>query len=168
MGDGELRLRKVDHVALTVPDLAEAVTFYCDVLGAEDMYAMGPFDARDLPAMPDGRDWADAHVNVPDARLSYRMLRWGDVKLELFEYQRPQGRSAAPQNCDAGGHHIAFAVDNLEQAKAALEARGVKVMAGPILLEGAPAESPIKVNYFLDPWGNQLELVEYAQPTDNR
>jgi glyoxylase I family protein len=156
-------LRGIDHVALTVPDLAAAVEFYRDVLGAEELYAMGPFDARDLPAVPDGRDWADAHVNVPDARLSYRMLRWGKVKLELFEYERPNGSSTPPRNSDLGGHHIALEVDDIENAAAALEARGVHVLAGPIVLEGAPAESPLKVHYFLDPWGNQLELVAYSQ-----
>ena len=76
---------------LTVPDLEGAVRFYCDVLGAEELYGMGPFDAAELPATPDGRDWTDAHVNVPDARLSFRVLKVGTTMLELFHYERPTG-----------------------------------------------------------------------------
>ena len=35
-------------------------------------------------------------------------------------------------------------------------------MAGPIVLDEGPCAS-LRVNYFLDPWGNQLELVEYER-----
>ena len=37
---------------------------------------------------------------------------------------------------------------------------GCKVMAGPIVLDQGPC-AVTRVNYVLDPWGNQLELVEY-------
>jgi catechol 2,3-dioxygenase-like lactoylglutathione lyase family enzyme len=154
-------LRTVDHVGLTVPDLEGAVRFYSDVLGAEELYGMGPFDAAELPATEDGRDWTDAHVNVRDARLSFRVLKVGTTMLELFHYERPTGATAPPRNCDAGGHHIGFKVDDLDAAKAYLEGQGVTVFAGPIEIPKGSPGGPMRVNYFLDPWGNHLELTEY-------
>jgi glyoxylase I family protein len=49
----------------------------------------------------------------------------------------------------------------LDGAKTYLAAHGCKVMAGPIVLDQGPCATT-RVNYVLDPFGNQLELVEYA------
>ena len=157
-------LSHVDHVALTVPALDDAVKFYCDVIGATELYRIGPFDAAHMPQMPDGRDWTSAHVNVPGAALTIAMLQVGpNLMLELFQYDRPLNRrTAPPRNCDYGGHHIAFKVSDLDAAIAHCRAHGLRVMAGPIVLNEGPCAG-LRVNYFLDPWGNQLELVEYEQ-----
>ena len=162
MNKGLPGLSHVDHVGLTVPNLDAAVKFYCDVIGGDELYRLGPFDAMEMPRMTDGRDWTTAHINVPDARLSIAMISIGpNLMLELFQYDRPIDRNTQPpRNCDAGGHHIAFKVDNLETAKTFLADRGCKVMAGPIVLDQGPCATT-RVNYVLDPFGNQLELVEY-------
>jgi catechol 2,3-dioxygenase-like lactoylglutathione lyase family enzyme len=152
----------VDHVALTVPDLEEATRFYTEVLGGRELYAMGPFDAEELPATPDGRDWTEAHVNVAGARLRFRVIEVGDVALELFEYERPaESRTEPPRNCDVGGHHFGFKVRDLDAAAAYLRDNGVTVLEGPIEIPAGSPGGPMRVNYFLDPWGNQLELTEY-------
>jgi catechol 2,3-dioxygenase-like lactoylglutathione lyase family enzyme len=153
-----------DHVALTVPDLEAAVRFYCDIIGGIELYRLGPFDARELPRMPDGRDWTDAHVGVPGARVWIAMLQIaGGLQLELFRYEAPEGaRAEPPRNCDLGGHHLALRVEDLEVAKAYLVEKGLRVMAGPIAIPAGPCAG-FKGNYFLDPWGNQLEIVEYGE-----
>lgn len=155
----------LDHVALTVPDLDEAVRFYTEVLGGEELYGLGPFDATEMPRQPDGRDWSEAHVNVPDARLRFRVVRLGEMTLELFEYERPaDARREPPRNCDSGGHHFGLRVADLDTATAFLREQGLRVMDGPIEIpEDAPG-GPMRVNYFLDPWGNQLEVTEYDRP----
>jgi glyoxylase I family protein len=155
-------LSHVDHVGLTVPDLDAAVAFYSDAIGGTELYRMGPFDAAEIPNMEDGRDWTEAHVNVAGARLTIAMLQVGtNMMLELFQYEKPDdARTTPPRNCDWGGHHIAFKVDDLEAAKIHLANKGCTVMAGPIVLDEGPCAG-LKVNYVLDPWGNQLELVEY-------
>ncbi|MDY7227903.1 VOC family protein [Hyalangium rubrum] len=152
---------RVDHVALTVPDLDKAVEFYTETFGATELFRLGPFDAAELPRMPDGRDWTEAHVNVPGARVFLAMLQLGPtLKLELFRYELPKdARTTPPRNCDLGGHHIAFQVENLEAAVAYLRARELRVMAGPIVIPVGPAAG-MRTQYVLDPWGNQLELVE--------
>ena len=162
MSKGLPGLSHVDHVGLTVLNLDTAVKFYCDVIGGRELYRLGPFDAAEMPRTPDGRDWTAAHVNVADAKLSIAMISIGpNLMLELFQYDRPIDRTGEPpRNCDVGGHHIAFKVDNLDDAKAFLAERGCKVMDGPIVLDQGPCATT-RVNYVLDPFGNQLEFVDY-------
>jgi catechol 2,3-dioxygenase-like lactoylglutathione lyase family enzyme len=163
VSEGLPGLSHVDHLGLTVPDLNAASKFYCDVIGGRELYRLGPFDAAEMPRVADGRDWTEAHVNVAGARLSIAMISIGpNLMLELFQYDQPADRSGQPpRNCDSGGHHIAFKVHNLEAAKSYLADRGCKVMDGPIVLDQGPCATT-RVNYVLDPFGNQLELVEYT------
>ncbi|MEZ5670498.1 MAG: VOC family protein [Alphaproteobacteria bacterium] len=157
-------LSHVDHVGLTVPDLDAAVAFYCEAFGGTELYRIGPFDAAEMPRADDGRDWTEAHVNVAGARLTIAMLHIApNLMLELFRYERPaDANPSPPRNCDIGGHHIAFKVADIAAAKAHLAIMGCTLMAGPIVIDEGPCAG-IKVNYVLDPWGNQLELVEYER-----
>ena len=153
----------VDHVGLTVPDLEDAARFYCDVFGCAELFRMGPFDAQLLPSMPGGRDWRDAHVNVADATFSFVMLQLGpNLMLELFQYDRPADRrTQLPRNCDLGSHHLALKVHNLDKAIQYLKRQpGVTMLEGPIVVTDGPCAG-MRVIYFLDPWGNQMELVEF-------
>lgn len=155
-------LMHVDHAALTVLDLEAAIVFYSTVIGGVLLYRIGPFDANDLPPMEDGRDWCEAHINVAGARLTIAMLQMGpNLMLELFQYDRPVSRQIyPPRNCDIGGHHIAFKVQDIDVAISYLEKRKVRVMNGPVSFDEGPCAG-LRIIYFLDPWGNQLELVEY-------
>ena len=157
-------LSHVDHVALTVPDLDAAARWYAEAIGGTELYRLGPFDAAEMPAMPDGRDWTAAHLNVAGARLTIAMLQIGpNLMLELFRYEKPaDARTAPPRNCDLGGHHIAFKVAKLEPALDHLRAHGATVMAGPVAMDEGPCAG-FRMTYVLDPWGNQLELVEYER-----
>ena len=56
-----------------------------------------------------------------------------------------KGRSQAPDD----GRHFGLVVDDKEAARRALQAAGVALLDGPFL-------------DFLDPWGNRIEVVEYA------
>ena len=154
-------LVRPDHVGLTVPDLEEAVRFYTDVIGGVELYRLGPFDAAEIPPSDDGRDWTDAHLDVPGARLQFAVLRLGeDFMLELFEYARPDDASRTPpRNCDVGGHHLALKVADIDAASAFLRERGVRLLERIEVEEGPTAGQ--RANYFLDPFGNYLELIEY-------
>ncbi len=154
-------LEGMDHVGITVPDLDEAVAFYCTLLGAREIFRLGPFDARDFDLV-DGKDWALAHVNVADGRFTLAMLEYAKAsRLELFQYDRPTDRpNAPPRNSDLGGHHIAFKVSDLDAVLAIAETLSLKFLAGPIEINEGPAAGQ-RIIYVLDPWGNQLELVEY-------
>ena len=156
-------LIRADHIGLTVPNLDDAIAFYTGVLGGRELYRLGPFDARELPASADGRDWTDAHVNVAGARLEFAAVALGDdFVVELFEYEQPNGRLESPRNCDVGGHHLGLKVTDLDAATAFLRERGVTLFE-PIEIDQGPTAGT-RAAYFLDPWGNHLELVEFTPP----
>lgn len=153
--------KQIDHISLTVSNAAEAAEFYCEVFGASPLYELGPFDAQDMPGMPDGRDWTDAHIDVPDARLRFTVVRLGGLKLEFTEYERPTNvRESSPRNCDPGGHHIGLEVDDIAVATAYLEGHGLRILDGPIDIPAGAPSGAMLCRYFSDPWGNQLELIQ--------
>jgi catechol 2,3-dioxygenase-like lactoylglutathione lyase family enzyme len=150
-------LRGTDHIGFTVPDLEQAVAFFVDVIGCEPFYELGPFRADDA--------WMAEHLNVhPRAvmkRLRFLRCRNGS-NFELFEYEAPGQGGTQPANSDVGGHHLAFYVDDIGQAVAYLQARGIRVLGEPTVRASGPSAGQSWV-YFLSPWGMQLELVSYPR-----
>lgn len=142
-----------EHVGLTVPDMDAATTFFVDVLGAEVLFEVGPFSSGD--------DWMERHLGVHPRAVIRRlcMLRLAaGPSVELFEYSAPDQDPRRPRNSDAGGHHLAFYVKDIDVALAHLKRHGVEVLGEPTtLVDGASAG--LTWVYFLAPWGLQLELV---------
>jgi hypothetical protein len=137
-------LSHVDHVGLTVPDLDAAVRFYCDVIGGHELYRLGPFDAAEMPRMTDGRDWAEAHINVAGARLTIAMLSIGpNLMLELFQYDRPANRrQQPPRNCDFGGTTSRSKSKTLKPPKTIWQATAAKLWTGRLSSTRARARPP--------------------------
>ena len=150
-------LRGVDHVGMTVPNLAEAEAFFGRVLGCKTLARNGPLSAPD--------DWLTRHVGV-DARAEIRamaMLRCGNgANLELFEWSAPDQDRRQPRNSDFAGHHLSFYVDDIEAAAAWLRRSGVDTYAGPFSTEAGDYAGQ-SVLYFRTPWGAHLELVSYPK-----
>jgi catechol 2,3-dioxygenase-like lactoylglutathione lyase family enzyme len=163
MTDSKPIFRRADHVSLTVANIDEAIEFYTEVMGATLRYQMGPFDAAEIPLMDDGRDWTEAHVNVPGARLNIAMLQLCEnLGMELFQYDLPEDASATPpRNCDIGCRHICLEVDDVATAISYLVANGCTAQAGPIVADSGPAPDSLSW-YVLDPFGHQMELVQYT------
>jgi len=151
-------LRGQDHIGITVPDLQAAIDFFVDVIGCELATTFGPFrdDAGSFMA-----DTLHVHPRAVVERIA--LLRCGmGSNIELFQYSAPDQRNAIPRNSDIGGHHLAFYVDDIDAAVAYLKARGVTVLAGPLAVTEGPAAGQT-INYFLAPWGLQLELISYPR-----
>jgi catechol 2,3-dioxygenase-like lactoylglutathione lyase family enzyme len=147
-------LTGVDHIGITVPDLAQASAFLVDVLGCEYMYTLGPFRHDD--------EWMTEHLNV-DPRAVMQELHFfrcgGQAIFEVFQYSAPHQRTEAPRNSDIGGHHVALYVEDLDRAVDYLRGHGVTVLGEPTVSSG-PSLGQRWV-YFLAPWGMQFELVSY-------
>jgi catechol 2,3-dioxygenase-like lactoylglutathione lyase family enzyme len=148
-----LRDAGLHHVGITVKDLDASIRFYHDVLGLEFRNEPSPwFEGEDL-----GRA-----VGVPGAALRQVSLRLGDSTLELLEYERPPSDTTRPLRSQSlGASHVAFQVEDIEAAKAELEAKGIEFFSDVnVVDEGVLAGW--RWVYFSDPDGYPLELVEVA------
>ncbi|MFF5437707.1 VOC family protein [Streptomyces achromogenes] len=105
------------HVAYTVPDLDQAVTSSSTCSARNSPTASGPVE------FPDG-DWMERCLGVHrKAVMDLAMLRLGPVtNCELFQYSAPGQRREMPRNSDWGGHHLAFHVEDMDEAVAYLRA----------------------------------------------
>ena len=147
-------VRRVDHIGVTVPDLAAAHVFFTEVLGAEYMYRLGPFAHDD--------DWMSRQLNVDDRAVMERLNFYrlgGQAVFEVFQYAAPVQGDTPPRNSDFGGHHVAIYVDDLDAAVEAMHAYGLTVLGEPVASSSASAGQ--RWIYFLSPWGMQFELVSY-------
>jgi catechol 2,3-dioxygenase-like lactoylglutathione lyase family enzyme len=143
----------IHHIGITVPDLDRGIDFYHGVLGLEFASEPSPvFDHSELgPA-----------VGVPGASLRQVCLHCGDSLVELLEYTQPDPPNEAPLPPNGiGAAHLAFRVEDIERAKAELEARGVEFLSR-IQFVDAGVLAGWRWVYFRDPDGNTLELVQEA------
>ncbi len=150
-----LSVTRVDHVGITVPDLAAAHDFFVGVLGCEYMYRLGPY--RD-----DDGAWMREHLDVDERAVMERLHFYrlgGQAVFEVFQYAAADQVATPPRNSDIGGHHVAVYVDDLDASVVALRAAGIRVLGEPTTSRG-PSEGQRWV-YFLSPWGMQFELVSY-------
>ncbi len=148
-------LRGIEHIGLTVPDIDSATRFFVDVLAAEPLYDVGPFESAD--------DWMASHLAVhPRSRINkLRVLKVANGPvLELFEFTAPDQRTEPPKNSDYGGWHLAFYVDDMDTALAALKTHNCEIQSGPVTMTEGPSAG-LEWLYFKTPWGQQLELVSY-------
>lgn len=155
MSRGLPGLSGTDHIGFMVPDLEAATRFFVDVIGCEVVFDLGPFKADD--------NWMERQLSV-HPRAVIKTIRQMKCKngptFEIFEYDVDGSNPTPPVNSDVGGHHLAFYVDNIEEAVAYLKAQGVEVQGDIVPTNEGPATGRSWV-YFLAPWGMQLELVSY-------
>ena len=146
---------KYVHTNLIARDWKRLVQFYREVFGCEPE---GP--ERDLSAA-----WLGRVNAVPNAHLRGVHLRlpgYGDngPTLEIFSYNQLIEREL-PRSNERGFAHIAFAVDDVDEALQAVIAAG-----GGTVGETATAEVKgvglIRVVYARDPEGNIVELQNWS------
>jgi catechol 2,3-dioxygenase-like lactoylglutathione lyase family enzyme len=151
-------LRHVDHVGLTVPDIDQAVDFFVEQFGAEELYrsTRGP----DPSFMRENFEVQD------DAALTLSMLRVPpNLNIELFEWSGSGRRADPPRASDAGGHHLCFVVDDVDAATEHLaRVPGVRIL-GSVKQVGddSPHVAGNRWTYFVTPWGSLLELVDRSR-----
>jgi catechol 2,3-dioxygenase-like lactoylglutathione lyase family enzyme len=114
MTDARARLIGINHVALEVGDIEEALAFYRGLFGFELRGRVG-------------------------SRMAF--LDAGDQFVAL---------SAAGDSPADRDRHVGFVVDSREAFRAAAGAAGVALLPG-------------RGTRFRDPWGNQIEVVQYEE-----
>ena len=144
------------HIGFTVPNLEQAVTFYEEVIGCEAFFSIGPFG-------PFEDDWMTVNLDVNKKaviKLAYTMRCGNGTNFEIFEYSSPDQNKEYLKNSDFGGNHIAFYVEDMNDAVKYLKKHNVKILGEPKTFTDTGMEGLTWV-YFLAPWGQQLELVSY-------
>ncbi|GAB3265487.1 VOC family protein [Larkinella harenae] len=127
-----LQLKHVHHIAIICSDYERSKHFYTEILGLEIMQEI-----------------------YRAARDSYKLdlALNGRYVIELFSFPSPPARPSRPEAL--GLRHLAFAVADVEKAKAALEAAGVAVE--PIRVDEHTGR---RFTFFSDPDGLPLEFYE--------
>ena len=159
----------VDHLGVTVPDLEQAVSFFCAVLGAEFLFSFEEDLGTTFPAN------LNLAFGVPtDSKLKIAMLRLGPtLNLELMQYESSEQRRVMPKNSDLDAPHVAFFVSDMKAAATYLADHGCKLFKGPLLSKEGPKAGQA-IQYFQTPWGMYLEILSrpahmpYEQQTASR
>ena len=128
-----LGLKHVHHIAIIATDYARSKRFYCDVL---------EFSLLAEVYREDRDSWkGDLALN-------------GQYVIELFSFPSPGARASFPEAC--GLRHLAFSVDDIEQAVQHLEHHGVVCEA--IRIDPFTGKA---FTFFNDPDGLPLELYQH-------
>jgi catechol 2,3-dioxygenase-like lactoylglutathione lyase family enzyme len=143
------------HTNLVARDWRALSGFYERVLGCE-------------PVPPErvlSGSWLEAATGVRGARIRGIHLRLpghgdGGPTLEVFEYD-PQTGAQEPVANRLGFGHLAFAVDDVEQAREAVLAAGGRSV-GEVVSQEIPGAGTITFVYVRDPEGNIIELQEWS------
>ena len=153
-------VRYADHVAFTVPDLDQAVRFFVEALGAQELYrsTRGRMPTSCPRTSPCQRT-RGLTLAMPDA---------ANLNVELFEWSSSDRRTEHPRHSDAGGHHLCFTVADVDQAVAVLRGiPGVRLLGDRKEVAGdSPRVAGNRWIYFLTPWGLLMEIVDRSRVAD--
>jgi glyoxylase I family protein len=127
-----LKLNRVHHIAIICSDYQKSKHFYSEVLGLKILLEV-----------------------YREERQSYKLdLEVGNqYQIELFSFPDPPARPSRPEA--AGLRHLAFEVDDIDEAVADIKASGVTVEA--IRIDEFTGK---RFTFFADPDGLPLELYE--------
>lgn len=102
-----MKLSHIEHIGIAVNNLNEAIPYYENVLGLQ-CYSI---------------------EEVKDQKVKTAFFKIGQTKLELLESTSPDGPIAKfIEKRGQGIHHLAFAVDGLENALSEAEEKGIRLI----------------------------------------
>lgn len=151
-------MRSADHVGFVVPDLEEAVSFFVEVLGAEEVFRIAPISDRDGDSMA-------RKVGVhPRAKVRGAMLRFGPAtNVEFLQYDVPGQVTEPPLASDVGAAHLAVFVDDMDAAADRLRSESRVTWVGEASAVTGDQPHAGLINLFCTTrWGMLLELVSYT------
>lgn len=126
-----MKLGNIHHVAIIVSDYQKAKEFYVQKLGFKVM-----------------------RENYREDRADYKIdLMMGDCELEISAIRNAPERLSYPEAC--GLRHLAFRVDDIEEAIRELREKGIETE--PVRVDLFTGE---RMTFFKDPDGLPLELHE--------
>jgi catechol 2,3-dioxygenase-like lactoylglutathione lyase family enzyme len=145
-----MKVKAVDHFAVTVSDTERALEFYVGKLGLKQV------EQHQLEG--DGCDEVCGHKGT--RAQSTRLIAEGtpDILIDLLELFEPQLEPLLPPFDAVGSCHFALTVDDLPGAVKELESKGVEFTSAPVAFE--ITSGTVTVCFCKDPDGNYVELME--------
>jgi glyoxylase I family protein len=138
---------RLDHVALSVPDLDAAIGFYSGVLG---LVVERRKTWCDDPRM-------DAILDLPGSAGRQAVLSDGHFSIELWEFTSPSEQAQDPDRPASrpGISHLAVVVRNIAEMHSRLSTAGARFHTPPLT-----GPTGTIATYARDPFGNIVELVQ--------
>ena len=144
-------IERIQHMAISTPDLERALAFYRDLIGFEVM--------SDQTWEKGSRASANAERIMALEGVTTRavMLHLGGTLLELFEFDSPTPAPSHPERpvCDHGFTHICLQVSDIDAEYERLERAGMRFHCPPQRIGRGTT-----VTYGRDFDGNVVELLE--------
>ena len=145
------------HTNIVAEDWQRLVQFYQQVFGGEPL----------PPQRHHAGQWLADVTGLPEAELEGIHIRLPGYynadnapTLEIFQYNQAEERLPPAAN-RPGFAHIAFAVDDVEAARAAVLAAGGGEV-GDLVTVDIPGAGRITLIYMTDPEGNIIELQRWG------
>lgn len=102
-----MNISHIEHIGIAVSNIDEALSFYENMLGIK-CYAI---------------------EEVKEQKVKTAFFKVGQTKIELLETTDPEGPIGKfLEKKGEGIHHIAFAVDDVNQSLAELEEKGIRLI----------------------------------------
>ncbi len=132
-----MKILKIDHIGVAVKSIDESNSFWKDILGLE-------FEGADT---------------VEEQKVTTAFYPVGDSEIELLESTSPDGPVAKYIDKKGEGmQHIAFRVENIEEALAELKEKGIRLIDETPRIGAGGAQIA-----FLHPKATNGVLVELCQ-----
>jgi len=105
--EGTMKIKKIDHLGIAVTSIDSGKKFWKDIMGLE----------------------LEGTETVEEQKVTTAFMPVGESEVELLESTSPDGPVAKYiEKKGAGLQHIAFRVENIDEALAELKEKGVKLI----------------------------------------
>ena len=143
--------RVINHIAISVPDLEAAASWYEEVFGFRRIRTDTSTARSATPAAPIFRIYGE---QLNEVKIAY-MSAGNGVGFELFQFVDPPYKKPEDGfNFARGGlFHFAVTVADIDAAEKLIQEKGGKIIGEGVEVYGAGAL------YASDPWGNVIECV---------
>lgn len=132
-----MEISHIEHIGIAVKNLQEAIVYYENILGMK-CYGI---------------------EEMKDQKIKTAFFRVGQTKLELLESTDPEGAIGKfIENKGEGVHHIAFAVEGIDNSLKEMKSKGVQ------LIDKAPRKGAEGLDIaFLHPKSTMGVLTEFCE-----
>ena len=135
-------MKRIDHIALAVKDLENAIAFFEDIFGARLLYRTG------------GESMRSAMLQVGEDIISLESEPL-DGPGFVAQFLRQRGE---------GFHHLGIEVDSMDETVAALNAKGIRIPDWRV-----PGDFSVRKEIVLGTrscFGNVLQIMEWTYGSD--